>query len=253
MRNTVVIDFLPENVARYRRGYAVVAVDVVRATTTAITAAAAGRRCFPVPTINAALQLARRFTNPLLAGEQCGIMPPGFHLNNSPAQLVGRSDTERPLILLSSSGTRLCHEAAQCDAAFLACLRNYISAARHLAARFSAVALIGAGSHDEFREEDQMCCAWIAQCLLDLGYLAADANTLEIVRRWSNKPAHAWAGNKSANYLRTSGQIADLEFILEHVADLDAPFVLRNGEVRIDQPPLNSEARESAGNGVYDA
>ena len=253
MPNTVVIDAFPENAARYRRGYAVVAVDVVRATTTAITAAAAGRRCFPVPTMNAALQLAGQLKDPLMAGEQRGIKPPGFHLNNSPAQLAGRTDTERPLILLSSSGTRLCHEAAQCDAAFLACLRNYIFAARHLAARFSAVALIGAGSHDEFREEDQMCCAWIAECLLDLGYLAADPNTVEIVRRWSNKPAHAWIGNKSASYLRSSGQLADLEFILEHVADLDVPFVLRNGEVLADEPSVKTEMRESAGNGVYDA
>lgn len=252
MPNTVVIDSFPENVIRYRRGYAVVAVDVVRATTTAITAAAGGRRCFPVPTMNAALQLAGRLKDPLLAGEQRGIMPPGFHLNNSPAQVAGRRDFERPLILLSSSGTRLCHEASQCDAAFLACLRNYISAASHLATRFSTVALIGAGSHDEFREEDQMCCAWIAERLLDLGYLAADANTREIVRRWSNKPAHAWIANKSANYLRNSGQLADLEFILEHVADLDAPFVLRNGEVLLDVPPLNSEVCESAGNGVYE-
>jgi 2-phosphosulfolactate phosphatase len=252
MGNTVVIDAFPQNAARYLRGYAVVAVDVVRATTTAITAAAAGRRCFPVPTMNAALQLAARLKDPLLAGEQRGIMPPGFHLNNSPAQVAGRSDSERPLILLSSSGTRLCHEAAQSDAAFLACLRNYISAARHLATRFSAVALIGAGSHDEFREEDQMCCAWIAECLLDLGYLA-DGNTLEIVRRWSNKPADAWIANKSASYLRTSGQLADLEFILEHVADLNAPFVLRNGEILTDEAPENSAVRERAGNEVYDA
>jgi len=253
MRNTVVIDSLPESAARYRRGYAVVAVDVVRATTTAITAAASGRRCFPVPTMNAAVQLAGHLKHPLLAGEQRGIKPPGFHLNNSPAQLAARRDLERPLILLSSSGTRLCHEAGQCDAAFLACLRNYIPAARHLADRFSAVALIGAGSHDEFREEDQMCCAWIAECLLDLGYLAADANTVEIVRRWSNKPAHAWIANKSANYLRSSGQAADLDFILEHVADLDAPFALRNGEVLVDVAPVESAMGESAGNGFYDA
>jgi hypothetical protein len=35
MGNTVVIDCFPESVARWRDGYAVVAVDVVRATTTA--------------------------------------------------------------------------------------------------------------------------------------------------------------------------------------------------------------------------
>src|SRR5260221_11241624 len=126
MGNTVVIDCFPEKVAAYRKGYAVVAIDVVRATTTAITALAAGRRCFPVSTVNAALQLADRLQNALLAGEQCGVMPSGFHLNNSPAQLAARTDIERPLILLSSSGTRLCHEGTLCDARFVASLRNYI-------------------------------------------------------------------------------------------------------------------------------
>ncbi len=246
MRKIVVIDCLPENVLRYRHGYAVVAVDVVRATTTAITASATGRRCLPVPTVNAALQLASRLSNPLLAGEQRGIMPPGFHLNNSPAQLIGRRDIERPLVLLSSSGTRLCCEAAKCDAAFLACLRNYLYAAQHLAMRFPAVALIGAGSLNEFREEDQMCCAWIAECLLDLGYTAADQNTVDIVRRWSDKPADAWITDKSASYLRNSGQLADLEFIVDHVGDLDAAFPLIDGEVRMAQRLVESVASERA-------
>jgi 2-phosphosulfolactate phosphatase len=253
MRKTVAIEWFPENISRYRHGYAVVAVDVVRATTTAITAVAAGRQCFPVPTVDAAFQLAGRLQDALLAGEQRGIMPPGFHLNNSPARLAARTDIERPLILLSSSGTRLCHEAALCDDAFLACLRNYISTAQHLAMRFPAVALIGAGSHDEFREEDQMCCAWLAECLMDLGYLATDGNTLDIVTRWSNKPVDAWTANKSASYLRTSGQLADLEFILEHVADLNSPFALRNGEVLMDEPPLNSAMLEKGGKGMCHA
>ena len=253
MRNTVVIDCFPEKASRYRHGHAVVAVDVVRATTTAITAVAAGRRCLPVPTVGAAFQLAGHFQNALLAGEQLGIMPPGFHMNNSPAKLTARTDIERPLILLSSSGTQLCHNASLCDTAFVACLRNYVSTAQHLAMRFPAVAVIGAGSHDEFREEDQMCCAWLAECLMDLGYLAADGETLEIVKRWSNKPVDAWASNKSASYLRSSGQVDDLEFILEHVADLNSPFILKNGEVLMGELPANVTAVENGGKGVYRA
>ena len=40
MQKSVVIDYLPECVCRYRSEWAIVAVDVIRATTTAITAAA---------------------------------------------------------------------------------------------------------------------------------------------------------------------------------------------------------------------
>ncbi len=210
MRHTVVIDRFPESVARYREGHVIVAIDVVRATTTAITAAANGRRCFPVATLEAALQLADVLGNALLAGEQRGVMPSGFDLNNSPSELAARADIERPLILLSSSGTRLCCEASRCDAVFLACLRNYASVASCVAQNSSNVAVIGAGTRGEFREEDQMCCAWVAERLLDSGYLPKDGKTLDIVRRWSNKRVDAWIENKSASYLRTSGQLADL-------------------------------------------
>src|SRR5689334_23787534 len=106
MQNTVIIDCFAESVAHYRRGYAVIAIDVVRATTTAVTAVATGRSCFPVPTVEAAGILANKIEGALLAGEQEGKMPAGFDLNNSPTELLSRSDVARPLILLSSSGTK---------------------------------------------------------------------------------------------------------------------------------------------------
>jgi 2-phosphosulfolactate phosphatase len=242
MRNNVVIDCFPEAAARYRHGYAVVAIDVVRATTTAITIAASGSRCFPVPTLKAAQELGDALPDALMAGEQGGIKPLGFDLNNSPTEFLARRDAARPVVLLSSTGTRLCYEAQQSDAVFLACLRNYDSVARHLAGNFSNVAVIGAGSRGEFRDEDQMCCAWVAERLLHFGYSPKDRNTLEIVRRWSNKPVDAWLSNQSAAYLKTSGQLADLNFILEHVADLTAPFILLNGEVTAGQCNVELQA-----------
>lgn len=236
MRSRVVIDCFPEAAANYGEGYAVVVIDVVRATTTAITIAATGCRCLPVPTLMAAHQVHRTLPGALLAGEQQGCMPAGFDINNSPTQFLARGETQRPVILLSSTGTRLCHEAIGADAVFLASLRNYASTAAYLAANFAEVAVIGAGSRGEFREEDQMCCAWIAEQLLDFGYQAHDRRTSEMVKLWTNKPADAWINNKSAAYLRNSGQTADLDFILQHVGDLDACFTLRGGEVVMDVP-----------------
>lgn len=232
---TVVIDCFPESVVRYRNGYAVVAVDVVRATTTAISAVAAGRQCFLVPTIDAARQLAAKLGNALLVGEQRGVMPPGFDLNNSPVELLARTDIERPVILLSSSGTRLCHEASTCHAAFLACLRNHTSLANHLAENFPTVAVIGAGSRGEFRTEDQICCALIAERLVQLGHVPENSETDALIERWSNVPMNAWVEGKSAAYLRDSGQVRDLEFILDNTDDISAVFAMHGNEVIIDR------------------
>ena len=98
-------------------------------------------------------------------------------------------------------------------------------------ARFTNIAVIGAGTRSEFREEDQMCCAWVAEALGNFGYEPRDQATREIIERWRGAAVDAWVGGKSAAYLRRSGQFADLRFVLDHVDDLDALFVLRNGEV----------------------
>src|ERR1700737_630953 len=105
MRKSVVIDCFPENVELYREGYAVVVIDVIRATTVAITAAAMGRRCFPVPSVEAAWQLKPSLDNSLLVGEIAGTIPEGFDMNNSPVDMAARTDVSRPIILVSSSGT----------------------------------------------------------------------------------------------------------------------------------------------------
>jgi 2-phosphosulfolactate phosphatase len=238
---TVVIDCFPESVVRYRNGYAVVAIDVVRATTTAISAVAAGRRCLLVSTIDAARQLAATLGNALLVGEQRGIMPPNFDLNNSPVELLARTDLERPAILLSSSGTRLCNEASACDAAFLACFRNYTSLAAHLGDNFRNVAVIGAGSRGEFRAEDQLCCALIAERLMRMDYVPENSATDAIVKRWQNVPTNAWVESKSAAYLRDSGQLKDLAFILDNTDDISAVFTMHGNEVIV----AGSRARDS--------
>src|SRR6266568_6669105 len=153
MTKEVVIDCFPESLEYYRNGYAIVAVDIIRATTTAVTGVALGRRCFPAPTLEAAVPLAAKLTNPLLMGELGGSMPYGFDMNNSPAKLESRTDVHRPMILLSTSGTRLICGAQEAQAMYVACLRNYSSQAAHLVAHYSTVALIGAGTKGEFREE----------------------------------------------------------------------------------------------------
>jgi len=231
MQKQVIIDCFPESTHKYRKGYAVVAVDVIRATTSAITVASKGGSCLPVPSVDAAFQLKSKLKDPLLAGEIAGALAPGFDLNNSPAELAMLDVTGRPVILLSSSGTRLIHQAKDCDAVHLACFRNYGFVARHLAAHHPRVAVIGAGSRGEFREEDQMCCAWIARDLAEMGYAPADEMTFELIKQWATEPPEAALCGKSAAYLRRSGQTKDLEFILTHINDLRGVYEVRNGKV----------------------
>ena len=239
MERTVKIDYLPESAPRYRHCWAVVAVDVIRATTSAITAVLAGRRCFPVCNLEMARSLSQRLENPLLVGEQKGDLVHGFEVANSPALLASRSDVERPVILLSSSGTKLMYEAQFADAGYVACLRNYSAQVEHLACHHSRVALIGAGSLGEFREEDQLCCAWMARGLLRRGFLPADEMTLAIIERWRDATVQAMLISKSIDYLCRTNQLDDLDYILAHIDDVSSPFLIESDEV-VQEPVLIS-------------
>ena len=212
-------------------GDVIVVVDVVRTTTTAVTAVAQGRRCFTAPSVAAARRHAARLERPLLAGEIDGVMPPGFDLNNSPAAIAARSDVERPLVLVSSSGTPLIHAAALSGAVYLGSLRNARYLGLWLAGRQPRVAIVAAASHGEFREEDRVCCALVAGELLDAGYTPEDDATAALVRRWRAASPDAWLVSNSVRYLRATGQLDDVDFILAHQDDLPDVFQLHHGEV----------------------
>jgi len=206
-----------------------VAIDVIRATTTAVTAVALGRRCLPVGTLEDAERLARELDNVLLAGELGGEMPYGFEMTNSPAQLARRSDTERPMILLSTSGTRLVTSAPA--PVFVACLRNYEAQTEELIRHHPQVALVGAGTRGEFRDEDQLCCAWIGAGLLAAGYEPIDDTTRHVIERWRDSPVDSIVTGKSAEYLRSTDQLQDLDLVLGHVNDLGDVFAYSHGEI----------------------
>jgi 2-phosphosulfolactate phosphatase len=230
-RRSVSICCFAEGFHDYAGDTALVAVDVIRATTTAVTAISMGRECYFAPTLEAAFDTASRLPNAVLAGEIGGDMPAGFDLTNSPAQLAIRSDVSRPLVLLSSSGTRLMHEIGHSDSAYLACFRNYSATIDCLVKNHDAVTLIGAGTLGEFREEDQMCCAWIADGLIKSGFEPMDEMTLRLAERWRSAPPDAFLTSQSVAYLHRSGQLHDLEFILSHFDDVDTAGKVSADEV----------------------
>jgi 2-phosphosulfolactate phosphatase len=233
-RRSVAIDAFPSSAVNHG-GRTIVAVDVIRATTMAVTAIAVGRRCLVARDVEDALAIRRDLGDALLAGELAGDKPAEFDMNNSPAELVERTeaDSDRPLVLLSSSGADLMLQAhRQTGDAYVACLRNVSAVARHLAERDDDVTLIGAGSRGEFREEDQLCCAWIAERLVDAGFEPATERTQEIIDRWKGSSVNDIEASNSVSYLRRSGQVRDLDFIASHVDDLDLVTSIQGNELR---------------------
>jgi 2-phosphosulfolactate phosphatase len=229
---TVAIDCFHEHLAPIGDREVIVAVDVIRATTTAVTAAAIGRRVYPAGSIEAAVRLAADLDRPILAGELGGVQPYGFDMQNSPTQMEALEESERPIILLSTSGTRLMAEAMRTAETYPGCLRNVTALAGYLARQGRDVRVLGADSRGEFREEDQLCAARIGRALAGAGYSLADRLTAEVIERWDGAGADAILESASARYLRDTGQQDDLSFVLDRIDDLDEVFVIDQDEVR---------------------
>ncbi len=225
------------DVARYPslgaadRTWTIVGVDVIRATTTAVTAVASGRRCFPVSSIEAAVPLAARLHSPLLVGELGGNMPYGFHLQNSPVEIERHGEPDRPAILLSTSGTALLCAGAARARTYATCLRNVSAQARALIGTHERVLLLAGESRGEFREEDRLCCARLARALLHAGYRPHSAFVEALVDSWGDAADDAFMQGHSVQYLAATGQLHDAQFILDHIDDLDEVYEMCDGEL----------------------
>jgi phosphosulfolactate phosphohydrolase-like enzyme len=220
-KKTVLIDAFPQSAFRHLERDAIVCVDVISSATMLVTAVAQGRRAFGARSEVHASSLVAGLEDPLLCAELDGPTPVGFDTPPSPAALDRRTDVTRPLILFADPGTVLITNSVGCRDVYVACFRNLAATAAQLDRDCERVAVLGAGCRAEFGCEDQMAAAWIVEALLRRGFEPEDVRTSDLVRRWAGiEPSLAGWGN-SAALLRRSGRDEDLQFILEHVNDLD--------------------------------
>lgn len=227
---SVAIDCLAETTRHFGEDTSVVVVDVIRSTTVAATILQSGHRCFFAPTVEAAFLLKKRLLKPLFVGEVGGNMPYGFDYGNSPLAIENYPKS-RPIILVSSSGIPLLYSLRNSNSVYVACLRNFGATITHLSETCKHVVLLGAPTRNEFREEDKLCCSWIAAGLIKFGFDCEDQKTLQLVNDWKDKTADVCCQGNSAKYLIETGQEEDLEFITKHVNDLDLVLSIRKDEI----------------------
>jgi len=146
----------------------VVAIDVIRAYTTAAYALAAGaQEILLTGTVEEALALRHQIPGALVMGEVNGLRPPGFDFGNSPSALVGLDFSRRTLIQRTSAGTqgpvRAMHASALFGASFV------VAGATARAVRClppGEITLIATGVRPEDRGEEDVALADYLESLL---------------------------------------------------------------------------------------
>ncbi len=193
-------------------GTTCVVFDVLRATSSMITALAHGAaEIHPACTIDEALALRQRMPDALLGGERNGDPIPGFEAGNSPLE-YGAAVAGRKIITTTTNGTvalRACGGAAR---VLVGALLNLAALAEVLrAAAAEKVVLVCAGTFETFALED----AYAAGLLIGLLDGAATTDAAETVRLLAAAypdPLTALRTARNGRTLAASGRAADVEW-----------------------------------------
>lgn len=146
----------------------VVAIDVIRAyTTAAFGLAARAQRVLLTGTVADALALRERFPGALLMGEVEGLQPPAFDFGNSPAALAGLDLSGRTLVHRTSAGTQGAVRARAAAVLFGGCFATAAATVRAIQALSPAeVTLVATGVRpDDPGDEDLACADYLAGLL----------------------------------------------------------------------------------------
>jgi 2-phosphosulfolactate phosphatase len=148
------------------RASACAVIDVIRATSTIVTALAHGASGVqPVASVSDAFVLKAQDTSALLAGERGGQALPGFDLGNSPEDFTTERVQGRRIILTTTNGTQAlaaCHGArAVMTASFL----NLAAVAGRLLEIGPPWIIVCAGCNGEFGVDDAAVAGALAEAL----------------------------------------------------------------------------------------
>jgi 2-phosphosulfolactate phosphatase len=189
-----------------------VVVDVLRATSTATQALAAGyHSVLCADSINRATQLRRH--GRVLAGERHCVKPPEFDQGNSPIEAQRCCGDE--LVLATTNGTpTILAAASNATRVLLACMLNLAAVTRVLlqpdAAAHRDVQIVCAGTDGAVALEDVYVAGRLSAALQ--GARTDAALVAEGVARAFSTPLEALAASTDARVLETIGMTSDIAY-----------------------------------------
>ena len=199
----------------------VIIVDVLRCSSTIVTALANGALgIIPTLTVEEAKRLHEENPEFILAGEREGLPPQGFQMGNSPGEFTPDAVDGRYVILTTTAGTRALIRAADAPEVFVGSLLNAraaataaVKAAENSGAGISIVTA-GTGDGFHFSLEDYLCAGLLAWRMRGCGVQYEDrayAALLAFRGAEKNLLSHIKMA-EHAKYLISIGLTRDVEF-----------------------------------------
>jgi 2-phosphosulfolactate phosphatase len=131
----------------------VIVIDVLRASSTIVTALACGfPAVIPVETIGQAIAL--RSDRVVLAGERHCRKVAEFDYSNSPSALVNAQHCDKQLVLTTTNGTRAIQKAERAPVIAIGCFLNATACISYALSQRLDITLFCAGTRGQFALED---------------------------------------------------------------------------------------------------
>jgi 2-phosphosulfolactate phosphatase len=206
---------------------ACVVIDVIRATSTIVTALANGASGVQaIASVEEAFALKAGDASALLAGERGGQPLPGFDLGNSPEDFTAQRVKGRRIILTTTNGTQALAACTGARAVLAAGFLNLAAVAAQLRAMGPPWLIVCAGCNGGFGIDDAVVAGALAEAL------DQDNAFVSLYRSVREDLAATLLGSKAGQELRKVGLEKDIPFCakLDHFAIV--PVVGADGILR---------------------
>jgi len=199
----------------------VLVIDVLRTTTTIVTALANGAKAvLPAETAADAIQLVNNLKRDdiLLTGEQGYHLIEGFHCGNSPLEMTPEVVKDMTLVMATTNGSRALVAAQHGGPVFVGAVINFSAVAAAARAAFEEAGeliILCAGRERRFALEDAYVAGRFARKILPRrtsGVEIDDAAiaALQLVRRYGEKWKTAINDSMAARCLKELGMARDV-------------------------------------------
>jgi 2-phosphosulfolactate phosphatase len=237
----------------------VVVVDVLRASSTILTALVNGaKEVIPAESVSVAARISKGLGNSVLCGERNGKVIEGFKLGNSPFEYTPKNIKSKSLIFSTTNGTVAISKSKYAKTCVLASFLNLSTVIEHLLAINDDFIIVCSGKLNDFCVEDSVFAGLIISklfeingkanyTLLDSGYISYQM-AKQLIYKNSKPDQHRvlnmFKKSEHGKYLLSLGFDKDLEYCSEIDSFKNLP-TFKNNIIKLKET-FDSEATEKS-------
>ncbi len=215
--NTILTPLMVEEL--YFAGRISVVIDVLRATSTIVTAIKNGaKEIVPVGSLDfSKIASASSFGGRTMrGGEKNSKKIEGFDLGNSPLEYSAEVVAGKSIVFFTTNGSKAIVKTKYGTGSFICSFLNVSKVAEHVAGLGKDIDVICSGRNGDFSLEDTVCAGMLIDEVLKLGgdLELSDASkvALDLYNKYGDDLAGLFAISEHGNVLKTEGFSADLEY-----------------------------------------